>query len=391
MSFTAVRAVMDHSETVGPARLVLLCIARSAHLRTGETYLSMAAIASRAAICERRARAAVRRCEALGELHCTLCAGRSGVNLYRVEISGAVESDPDENGTKGGRNRPDGIVRGADENGIKGGRNRPGGADENGVKGGRYRPPESIRVERESEREDADDESPAAEPHSGRVAAPVDDADASHPEGAAATDADASAQFVGGLPPPLTPFRAHALDAAPWSGAWSRLIRRSHAAAHNGMADEWADLCAEVGCRTWDDAGAAVREYVRQAKQETPGQRKPFTTSQCSGYMDRVQRHMVDRHRAASASHLVEPQAQLIPAGRSKPEPKKPETKAEEAARIAARRQRILSGDLNAGERMQIESNRHVINELGDIVPRNPNPLNLPPGARENLIPGISR
>jgi hypothetical protein len=359
---------MDHSQATGTALLVLLAIARTAGRTNAQAYLRVDTLAKRARVTRRNVQKALRELEALGELHSNIMGGRAGVNLYTIDVQGSV--DLNRVATDAPRVATD--TGGASDPTREGRRIRLG----RGVATDAQR--ESSEEEESESETDSDDESSDAEPHSGRVAAP-DAGLRPSLEGAAATGAEAPG-FTGGLPPPLTPFRALALDAEPWKSGWSRLIKRSQAAAHHGMADEWADLMAEVHCRTWDDAGAALREFVRQARTEAP-HAKQYTPGLCCRYLDRVKRVMIDRHRAVSASHLVEPAAKQVPAAKAQPE--KRET-------VLERRNRVKSGNLSGLERYAL-NNGWAINEDGDLVNlKDAAKLKgvglLPKGAREKTL-----
>lgn len=334
------RVVMDESSMTGPALLVLLAIARSADRYTGECYLSRAEISERTRIRDiRRISQYLREAESAGELHTNLCAGRTGVNLYRIEIPGAVE----ESSPTPGKN-----AMGDGKNAVK----LPGGGWQKHAQPMAKLPTGEDREDYERG-EGTEGEPSAAEPLSINVGT----ADAGlRPSQAAVPAQDPNGSRLGkGLPPLATPFELH-LPAASGAdvAAWDRTLARAGAARHAGMSHEWATVLGDVcEARTWEEAGAALRAIIRAAKEDEPGRRKPVTPGIGEGYVSHGLRAVADLRRA-----------------KAKPAPASPEARGAKAPpppTLAEHRARRLRGEFSPLEQHQLNSGR-ILNDLGDII-----------------------
>jgi hypothetical protein len=86
MSFKVVEWVLDHSESEGSVRLVMLALAENADQDTGECYPSLATVARRTRLSERRARSSIRAAEEAGELSVELRAGIGPHGGHRTNV-----------------------------------------------------------------------------------------------------------------------------------------------------------------------------------------------------------------------------------------------------------------------------------------------------------------
>ncbi len=88
MSWQAVRAVFDHSQSKGAARLVLLAIADRADEHGRGAFLSSTQLQAAANVDDRTVRRALRELEALGELS-IVGQARNGANQFAIALAGA--------------------------------------------------------------------------------------------------------------------------------------------------------------------------------------------------------------------------------------------------------------------------------------------------------------
>jgi hypothetical protein len=86
MSYQAVEAVMQRSQTVGTERLVLMVIATHADAETLTAYLGETTLCREANVKERNLRYTLAKLKASGELECVVGGGRGRANLYRLTL-----------------------------------------------------------------------------------------------------------------------------------------------------------------------------------------------------------------------------------------------------------------------------------------------------------------
>lgn len=274
-------AAMDGSHADGAAFVCLLALAKSAtEVEEWKVYLSLEEIAERARVQVRSARRAMRHLEAIGEVHANIMHGRQGVNLWRLEtgrlMRQARERYPDRRYSLDDTGNTPDRMSGGRTVGPQPRTVCPGGEDRRSVTPDRRSPGEGSRGILEREGEGA------------RTTRRGDAADA--PPQAAVAPAGAPLRASPGLSSGDSP------DVL-WSEAdpgphWERRIKNAGAQAHNGQAEEWAQLATDIGCETRHEAEWMIRCFVRFGKKQQPSRSRPWALSELIGLRDAVSRSL---------------------------------------------------------------------------------------------------